>query len=72
MNGEARLAERLHHHLVSEQGQGPEADEAVPRREEGQPLEKKAAEALSLKLVIHREGDLGAGARRARHRSRSR
>ena len=57
----ARLAECLEHQLVLEASQGPEAHEAVPRRQEGQPLEEEAPQPLALKLVIDGEGDFGGG-----------
>jgi len=60
----ARLAERLEHRLVLDSGQGPEAEEAVPGRQQGQPLEE-APQTLPLEPVVDREGDLG-GVRVAR------
>ena len=57
---ESRLPEGFQHHLVAEESQGPEADEAMARGEKGQTLEKQAAEALALKFVVDGEGDLGA------------
>ncbi len=54
-----RPPKRFEHQLVFNAGQGPEADEAVAGRQEGQPLEKETSQALALELVIDREGDLG-------------
>src|SRR6266508_4155116 len=48
----------LEHQPVLDAGQGPEAYEAVPGRQERQPLEEEAPQAFALKLVVDREGDL--------------
>ena len=61
LDGEPRLLEDVAHRPVVGVRDGPEPGEAVPYRQQRQPLQQQGAQPLAVQGVVDRESDLGGG-----------